>query len=166
VKAVNSKQYGYRAGKPVDKIVGINFSACDAWQRIPVGKDFRAIDAAHVPESQMSKPVPAVSVVVPCYNGARFIDQLVATLQGIEVVVLRLRRVPVLDATGVTALRAIHDRLKRRGIELILSGLQPQPAGVLKRTGVYDEITDHGRNDVVMTEHAIAEAKRRLLARV
>jgi SulP family sulfate permease len=104
----------------------------------------------------------------PIFFGAaeRFIDQLVKVDQGIKVVVLRLRRVPVLDATGVTALRAIHDRLERRGIGLILSGLQPQPATLLKRTGVYDEISDKGRNDMVTTEEAIAEAKRRLLAGV
>jgi glycosyltransferase involved in cell wall biosynthesis len=30
----------------------------------------------------MPDPIPAVSVVVPCYNGARFIDQLMATLAG------------------------------------------------------------------------------------
>jgi len=104
----------------------------------------------------------------PIFFGAaeRFIDQLVKVDQGIKVVVLRLRRVPVLDATGVTALRAIHDRLQRRGIDLILAGLQPQPAGVLKRTGVYDEITGNGKNDMALTEQAIAEAKRRLLPQV
>jgi glycosyltransferase involved in cell wall biosynthesis len=30
----------------------------------------------------MADPIPAVTVVVPCYNGARFIDQLMATLKG------------------------------------------------------------------------------------
>jgi len=110
--------------------------------------------------------VVAFRVEGPIFFGAaeRFIDQLLKIDQGIEIVVLRLRRVPVLDATGVTALRAIHDRLGSRGIDLIISGLQPQPATVLKRTGVYDEITEGGRNDIVLTENAIAEAKRRLLA--
>jgi len=110
--------------------------------------------------------VVAFRVEGPIFFGAaeRFIDQLLKIDQGIEIVVLRLRRVPVLDATGVTALRAIHDRLGSRGIDLIISGLQPQPATVLKRTGVYDEITEGGRNDIALTENAIAEAKRRLLA--
>jgi len=110
--------------------------------------------------------VVAFRVEGPIFFGAaeRFIDQLLKVDQGIEIVVLRLRRVPVLDATGVTALRAIHDRLGSRGIDLIISGLQPQPATVLKRTGVYDEITEGGRNDIALTENAIAEAKRRLLA--
>ena len=110
--------------------------------------------------------VVAFRVEGPIFFGAaeRFIDQLLKVDQGIEIVVLRLRRVPVLDATGVTALRAIHDRLGSRGIDLIISGLQPQPATVLKRTGVYDEITEGGRNDIALTENATAEAKRRLLA--
>ena len=111
--------------------------------------------------------VIAFRVEGPIFFGAaeRFIDQLLKVDQGIEIVVLRLRRVPVLDATGVTALQAIYDRLGSRGIDLILSGLQPQPASVLKRTGVYDEITHGGKNDLALTEHAIAEAKRRLLAK-
>ncbi|HLU82431.1 MAG TPA: SulP family inorganic anion transporter [Trueperaceae bacterium] len=121
-------------------------------------------DAAEL--ALMRSHVVVFRVEGPIFFGAaeRFIDQLVKVDQGIKVVVLRLRRVPVLDATGVTALRAIHDRLKRRGIDLILSGLQPQPAGVLKRTGVYVEITDDGRNDMALTEQAIAEAKRRVAA--
>ena len=32
------------------------------------------------PSTSSAGHVPAVSVVVPCYNGARFIDQLLATL--------------------------------------------------------------------------------------
>lgn len=114
----------------------------------------------------MRNHVVVFRVEGPIFFGAaeRFIDQLVKVDQGIQIVVLRLRRVPVLDASGVTALRAIHDRLKRRGIDLLLSGLQPQPAGVLKRTGVYDEITAGGKNDMALTGQAIAEAKRRLVA--
>lgn len=114
----------------------------------------------------LKSQVIAFRVEGPIFFGAaeRFIDQLVKVDKGIKVVVLRLRRVPVLDATGATALRAIHDRLTRRGIDLILAGLQPQPATVLKRTGVYDEITADGRHDLATTEQAIAAAKRRVLA--
>ena len=80
--------------------------------------------------SVMHKQVVAYRVDGPIFFGAaeRFIDQLVKVDSDIKVVVLRLKRVPVMDATGVTALRAINDRLTRQNIALLVSGLQPQPA--------------------------------------
>ncbi len=112
----------------------------------------------------LAKHVVAYRVDGPVFFGAaeRFIDQLVKVDQGISVVVLRLKRVPVMDATGVTALRAIHDRLSRRGIALLISGLQPQPKALLERMGVYDELTRDGTADFVTTEQAIAVAAERL----
>ena len=54
-------------------------------------------------------------------------------------VVLRLKRVPVMDATGVTALRAINDRLTRLNIALLISGLQPQPNRILVDMQLHEE---------------------------
>jgi len=39
--------------------------------------------------------------------------------------------VPMMDASGVHALQGLADRCARRGIHLILSGLQAQPRKVL-----------------------------------
>ncbi len=110
--------------------------------------------------------VVAFRVEGPIFFGAseRFIDQLLKVDKGIKVLILRLRAAPVLDATGLTALQALHERLERRGVVLLLSGLQPQPADVLKRAGAYDELTDHGKHDFATTEQAIREANRRLAA--
>lgn len=112
----------------------------------------------------LAKHVVAYRVDGPIFFGAaeRFLDQLVKVDKGIRVVVLRLKRVPVMDATGVTALRAINDRLSRRGIALLLSGLQPQPKALLKRMGVYEELTRDGAADFVTTEQALAVTAERL----
>ncbi|TWG91102.1 SulP family sulfate permease [Luteimonas sp. J16] len=48
-----------------------------------------------------------------------------------RVLILRMRQVPVIDASGVHALRALADRCHRQGIALIISGLQPQPNRVI-----------------------------------
>jgi len=128
----------------------------------------RDSDAEVEAERQLlAQHVVAYRVDGPVFFGAaeRFIDQLVKVDKGIKVVVLRLKRVPVMDATGVTALRAIHDRLSRRGIALLISGLQPQPKALLKRMGVYEEITRDGAADFVTTELAIEVARERQLAR-
>src|SRR5690606_3609741 len=91
-------------------------------------------------ERQLHKQVVAYRVDGPIFFGAaeRFIDQLLKVDKNVKVVVLRLKRVPVMDATGVTALRAINDRLTRLNIALLISGLQPQPKELPKRMGVYE----------------------------
>jgi len=104
--------------------------------------------------------VVAFRIEGPIFFGAaeRFIDQMLKVDKDIRVVVLRLRKVPVLDATGATALQAMRERLARRGGLLVLSALQPQPASVLKRMGIYDEVTGGGQYDFPTTEQAIAAA--------
>lgn len=106
--------------------------------------------------------VLAFRIEGPIFFGAaeRFIDQMLKADQGIRVVILRLRKVPVLDATGATALRALSERIARRGGVLLLSALQPQPANVLRRMGLYDELTAGGRHDFPTTEQAVAAAVR------
>jgi SulP family sulfate permease len=49
-----------------------------------------------------------------------------------RVFILRTRLVPMIDASGVHALQGLAERCARRGIHLILSGLQPQPRQVLQ----------------------------------
>ncbi|MGQ0798743.1 MAG: SulP family inorganic anion transporter [Pseudomarimonas sp.] len=50
-----------------------------------------------------------------------------------RVFILRLRRVPLIDASGVTALEQFADRCRRRGTSLVLSGVQPQPLKILQQ---------------------------------
>ncbi len=50
-----------------------------------------------------------------------------------RVFILRLRRVPLIDASGVTALEQFADRCRRRGTSLVLSGVQPQPMQILRQ---------------------------------
>ncbi len=104
--------------------------------------------------------VVAFRVEGPIFFGAaeRFIDQMLKVDKDIRVVVLRLRKVPVLDASGATAIQALRERLARRGGLLVLSALQPQPKGLLKRMGLYDEVTGQGRYDFPSTEQAVEAA--------
>ncbi len=47
------------------------------------------------------------------------------------IVILRLRHMPAIDATGLHALEALSDRLRRSGRTLILCGAREQPAALL-----------------------------------
>ncbi|MBN8714876.1 MAG: STAS domain-containing protein [Xanthomonadales bacterium] len=48
-----------------------------------------------------------------------------------RVFILRLRQVPMIDASGATAIGNLVARCRRQGIALIFTGLQPQPASIL-----------------------------------
>ncbi|MFT4255700.1 MAG: SulP family inorganic anion transporter [Pseudoxanthomonas sp.] len=51
--------------------------------------------------------------------------------------ILRLRLVPMVDASGATAIGQLIERCSRKGTQVILSGLQPQPREVLAQMGVH-----------------------------
>src|SRR5690606_15131138 len=53
-----------------------------------------------------------------------------------KVFILRLREVPLIDASGATALAQFLERCHRQGTRLVLSGVRPQPRGVLDDMGL------------------------------
>jgi sulfate permease, SulP family len=53
-----------------------------------------------------------------------------------RVFILRMRLVPLIDSSGVIALRQLLDRCARAGTLLILSGLREQPRAILSQMGV------------------------------
>jgi SulP family sulfate permease len=55
-----------------------------------------------------------------------------------RVFILRMRMVPLIDASGVTALTQIIERCRRRGMRVILSGLREQPRRILAQMGVVE----------------------------
>ncbi len=100
----------------------------------------------------------------PIFFGAadRFFEELLRVDRHIRIVILRLRRVPVMDVTGAAALRTLVERLTRRGIVVMMSGVQDQPRSVLERTGILAAVTrdsDHLFDD---TQQAIAHARSHL----
>jgi len=64
-------------------------------------------------------------------------SELLDTLRRIggtpKVIVLRMRRVPLLDASGATTIADIIRQSTALGAQIILSGVQPQPLAMLDR---------------------------------
>ncbi|HAC58304.1 MAG TPA: sodium-independent anion transporter [Rhodobiaceae bacterium] len=58
-----------------------------------------------------------------------------------KVLVVRLRAVPIIDATGVSALETMLDRCDKNGTKVIVTALQPQPARILEDMGVLKRVT-------------------------
>jgi len=80
-----------------------------------------------------------------CFGAARkFTETLLATQGSPRVVILRMRHVLAMDATGLQALEDVAARLARRGAVLLLSGVHAQPLLVLERSGAMERIgADH-----------------------
>ncbi|MBQ9201709.1 MAG: STAS domain-containing protein [Bacteroidales bacterium] len=53
-----------------------------------------------------------------------------------KVRIIRMRKVPFIDATGVNNLRSLCERTSRRGIRIILSGVQPDVRRTLHQFGL------------------------------
>jgi SulP family sulfate permease len=53
-----------------------------------------------------------------------------------KVVIMQLDDVPAMDATGLVALESALTQLTRRGVRVVLSGLQPQPRDLLTRASL------------------------------
>lgn len=118
-------------------------------------------DAGH---SLLSEHIVAYRVDGPVFFGAasRFLDQLLKVDSEVKAVILRMRRVPVMDATGASAMETMVDRLAHRGVLVLISGLQDQPRTVLERSGILDKVS-RGRDHLFDTsEEAIEHARLHL----
>lgn len=88
---------------------------------------------------------------------------LIRARQEPEVLILRVRKVIAMDATGLNALESLHEKLRLRGRHLILSGPHTQPYAMMERAGFLDQI---GRENVVGNiDEALERAKKILAAK-
>jgi SulP family sulfate permease len=78
----------------------------------------------------------------PFFFGAAetFKDTLALVAGKPKVLILRMRRVPVIDATGLHALKDVVHRSRRDGTMVLLCEVQPQPLLALRRSVLIDEI--------------------------
>ena len=86
-------------------------------------------------------------VVVFEVNGPFFFgaaDKFKSTLNTVRkkprVLILRMRHVMTLDATGLRALEDVYERSRRDGTALILTGVHMQPLVVMKQSGFADRV--------------------------
>ncbi|MDR0645770.1 MAG: sodium-independent anion transporter, partial [Elusimicrobiota bacterium] len=72
----------------------------------------------------------------PFFFGAAnvFVDTL-ENMKDCKVLILRMRSVPAMDATGYHALYKIYKRCKTSNTQMLLSHVQPQPFKMLEKFG-------------------------------
>ena len=72
------------------------------------------------------------------------------------IVVLRLRNMTALDATGLRAIEELADAMRQGGRQLLLCGARHQPAQLMKRSGLHEHLG--ARNVCANVEEALTRA--------
>ncbi|MET9369010.1 SulP family inorganic anion transporter [Streptomyces griseoflavus] len=90
----------------------------------------------------------------------RFLLEL-TELADVRVVVLRMSHVSVVDATGALVLKDAVEKLRRRGILVLASGIRPEHHRPLASVGAL-ELLRHEGGEYATTPEAIAAARARL----
>lgn len=70
----------------------------------------------------------------------KLLDEIEAQDQPSARVILSMRGVPLLDATGIEVMRELRHRQEKGGGDLLLAGLQPRVESLLQRSGFFDEL--------------------------
>ena len=113
----------------------------------------------------LPKGVDVYEINGPFFFGAAetFKDTLALVAGKPKVLILRMRRVPVVDATGLHALKDVVHRSRRDGTMVLLCEVQPQPLQALRRSVLIDEI---GEEHILPTlDSAIERANEELEVR-
>jgi SulP family sulfate permease len=94
-----------------------------------------------IKQENLPQPLPPGVVAYSIFGSLFFgaIDKLESLLDPKAIpekaLILELHQLIKLDATGLDALEGIHKTLKRHGSHLLISGLNPQPRGLMESTG-------------------------------
>lgn len=107
------------------------------------------VDAARLGSKGQQFVHPAFPVTVYYLSGPLFFAaarKLMEEVEGQDVaqatLILSMRGVPLLDATGVEVLREVVHRQQKAGGSVLLSGLQPRVEALLRRSGFLQELGD------------------------
>lgn len=109
--------------------------------------DPNAIDKRQIPEG-----VEVFEINGPFFFGAatKFKEQLKIIENPPKILIIRMRNVPAIDATGLQILRELYNDSKKNGTHIILSGVHTQPLYAMTQAGIFDlygEENIHGNID-------------------
>ncbi len=71
----------------------------------------------------------------------RMMDR-VTEITNVSVVIIRMSQLQVLDATGARVITELIGGLERRGITVLVKGIQPEHLGLATRVGIIDSLRD------------------------
>jgi SulP family sulfate permease len=99
-------------------------------------------ESAPEPKYRLPRGVLLYEVNGPLFFGAadKFVEAMGELGEHVDVLIVRMRNVPAMDATALRAFRNLVDLCAGHRIRLFVSGVAEQPMGVLRKSGVYDAI--------------------------
>ncbi len=147
--------------------IGMVLAAILFIKRVSETTQITAVDSATETEgsqhSLVGKHIPDGVMVYRIFGSFFFgaADKLESSLQRekreSDVLILRMRKVLAMDATGLNALEDLTERLRRRGKQVILSAPHAQPLFMMEKAGFLDRL---GRENVCANiDLALARAR-------
>lgn len=93
-------------------------------------------------ENNFSDKVLVYEIKGPFFFGAasKFIETISKAHLSADTVILKMKRVPVMDATALHALDNLYKSCVKNKTKLILSNVQEQPYSVLKKSGFIEKV--------------------------
>ena len=70
----------------------------------------------------------------------KFLENALQYRRPVPVLIIRMRHVPAMDASGLHALRRLHTKCKEVGTRMVLSGVNEQPMKTITKAGFVDII--------------------------
>jgi SulP family sulfate permease len=141
--------------------VGVVMAALLFMRRMAEVSEVRLVDAHPLGLTRpLPKGVVAYEIAGPLFFGAaqKAMAALETVDKAVRVVILDLRSVPALDATGLVGLESAFERLNRAGVLVVIGGAQPQPLRAMARAGWGDR---RGRVSVYGSfDRAVEEVRR------
>jgi SulP family sulfate permease len=114
-------------------------------------------------DPKMAEPLPHGVEVFQVHGtlffgaASKFKDAMRRVEKPPRVLILRLREVLAVDATGLRALEDVLDKAEADGTQIIMTGVQAQPRAVLARAGILDRVGEE--NVVPDFRRAVERAK-------
>lgn len=110
----------------------------------------------------LPKEIIVYEINGPLFFGAarHFQETITNSHRKYKVVILRMRYVPMIDATGFQSLKEIIKTFKNRNILIILSGISPELRKTFRPNGMYDLV--ERKYMVKNIDKAVTKAKRHL----
>ncbi len=120
------------------------------WKEYDESTDADHISLKVIPESTM-----VYEITGPIFFGVSTKISDVIKKADKDVIVLRMRSVPAIDATGIHSMEQLIKTCKKKGSTLVLSHVNEQPMDVLKKSGMLQEIGEEN-----ICEHIDAALER------
>ena len=107
------------------------------WKEYDEETDEENISLKKVPEG-----VAVFEITGPFFFGAatKISDAILLHEKHKKVLVLRMRSVPAIDASGIHAFNDVISSLEKKGVKLVISHANEQPLQVFKKSGIYNKI--------------------------